>query len=214
MDVSRVSLPSVTGVGLSDLPEFGVPPADPIALASEWFVRAIEGGVREPGSMALATASADGVPSSRFVLLKGFNRDGLLFVSQKTSRKGRDLAGNPYASASFYWQEHRLQLHIAGRVEEASAAESDEIFGARPLGLKAAGAVSRQSETLTDENLLAEQIQRLVAAGSPVPRPERWTAYRIVPERIEFWHGDVTRMHRRLEYTRDGAQWSWRRLQP
>jgi pyridoxamine 5'-phosphate oxidase len=214
MDLSRVSLASVTGVGLKDMPEFGVPPADPIALASEWIARAIESGVREPGSIALATASSEGVPSSRFVLLKGFDRDGLLFVTQKTSRKGRDIAGNPLASASFYWQELRLQLHIAGRVQEASPEESDEIFGARPLGSKAAGAVSRQSETLTDENVLAEQIQRLVAAGSPVPRPERWVAYRIVPDRIEFWHGAADRMHRRLEYTRDGAQWTWRRLQP
>lgn len=214
MDVSRVSLASVTGVGLNDLPEFGVPPADPMELAAAWISRAIEGGVREPGSIALATASTEAVPSSRFVLLKGFDRDGLLFVSQKTSRKGRDLASNPYASASFYWQELRLQLHIAGRVEELPAAESDEIFGARPLGSKAAGAASRQSETLVDENALAAEIQRMIAAGGPVPRPERWTGYRIVPDRIEFWHGDAARMHRRLEYTRDGAQWTWRRLQP
>jgi pyridoxamine-phosphate oxidase len=214
MDVSRVSLASVTGVGLTDLPEFGVPPSDPMQLAADWISRAIESGVREPGTMALATASPEGVPSSRFVLLKGFDRAGLLFVSQKTSRKGRDIASNPFASASFYWQEQRLQLHIAGRVEEASAAESDVIFGVRPLGSKAAGAVSRQSETLTDENLLAAEIQRLIAAGSPIARPERWTAYRIVPDRIEFWHGAADRMHRRLEYTREGAQWEWRRLQP
>jgi pyridoxamine 5'-phosphate oxidase len=84
----------------------------------------------------------------------------------------------------------------------------------RPLGSKAAGAVSRQSEPFLDENVLAADIQRLVASGGPVPRPERWTAYRIVPDRIEFWHGAADRMHRRLEYTREGAEWSWQRLQP
>ena len=214
MDVSRVSLRSVTGVGLNDLPEFGVPPADPIALAQEWIARAIQGGVREPGSMALATAGSDGMPSCRFVLLKGFDVNGLLFVSQKTSRKGQDIAANPFACGSFYWQEQRLQLHVAGRVETIGDAESDEMFSARPLGSKAAAAVSRQGDTLTDENSFAAEIQRLIAAAGPVPRPERWTGYRIVPDRIEFWHGDAERMHHRLEYTRDGAQWSWRRVQP
>jgi pyridoxamine 5'-phosphate oxidase len=214
MDVSRVSLASLTSTTILDLPEFQVAPADPFSLAAEWIARAIEMGVREPGSIALATADGQGRPSSRFVLLKGFDSEGLLFVSQSTSRKGQDIAGNPRASASFYWQELRLQLHIEGSVEKLSAADSDELFSARPLSSRAVSSVSNQGKELTDENVMDETINDIIARGARIERPDRWTGYRIKPERFEFWQGGADRLHKRLEYTLDQENWSWRRLQP
>lgn len=214
MSLSRIALRSVTGEGTGEMPEFAVPPADPIELAERWISRAIERGVREAGSFALATADGSGVPSNRFVLLKGFDTRGLLFVSQSVSRKGRDLAANPHAAASFYWQELRQQLHFAGSVAPIDAAESDELFAARPLASKAGATVSRQDSELADENRFSADVQRIIAAGRPVPRPDRWTGYRLAPSSIEFWQGEPARLHRRLEYTRHGESWLLRRLQP
>lgn len=214
MDVSRVSLPSLTAKVQLDLPEFQVPPADPFSLAAEWIARAIDSGVREPGSVALATADAEGKPSSRFVLLKGFDENGLLFVTQTTSRKGSDIAANPFASASFYWQELRLQLHIAGSVAQIPAEESDAIFHERPIASRAVSTVSKQGQQLIDENVMNKEISDLVSRGPRIDRPDRWVGYRIAPERFEFWQGGESRLHKRLEYTLSEENWTWRRLQP
>jgi pyridoxamine 5'-phosphate oxidase len=214
MDVSRVSLPSLTSTTILELPEFQVAPADPFSLAAEWIARAIEMGVREPGTIALATASGDGRPSSRYVLLKGFDSEGLLFVSQSTSRKGQDIAGNPRASASFYWQELRLQLHIEGSVEQLPNEDSDALFGARPLSSRAVSSVSNQGQQLTDENVMDAEINDLIARGARIERPDRWVGYRIKPQRFEFWQGGQDRLHKRLEYVLAEQGWSWRRLQP
>lgn len=214
MDLSRISLAAVTGTGIGDQPEFAVPPADPIELAAQWISRAIESGVREAGDFALATADAQGLPSSRFVLLKGFDSRGLLFVGQTVSRKGTDLAANPRAAASFYWQELRQQLHFAGLVVPIDPAESDELFAERPLASRAGAAASHQDGELSDENVLNAEVQRIIAAGRPIERPDRWTGYRLAPERIEFWQGGDNRLHRRLEYVKRGESWHWRRVQP
>jgi pyridoxamine 5'-phosphate oxidase len=214
MDVSRVSLASLTSTRQLDLPEFQVPPADPFALAAEWIARAIDLGVREAGSVAIATADAEGNPSSRFVLLKGFDQRGMLFVSQKTSRKGRDIAANPRASASFYWQELRLQLHMSGSISEVDAAESDEMFAARPISSRAVSATSVQGQDLVDENVMNTEISDLIARGARIERPDRWVGYRLAPERFEFWQGGQDRLHKRIEYTLSDQTWSWRRLQP
>jgi pyridoxamine 5'-phosphate oxidase len=214
VDVSRLSLASLTSTTELDLPEFQVPPADPFALASEWIARAIELGVREPGTLALATADAAGDPSSRFVLLKGFDKNGLLFVSQTTSRKGSDIAANPRASASFYWQELRLQLHISGSVEQIPAADADAIFSARPISSRAVSTVSKQGQELHDESVLNREIGDLISRGPKIERPDRWTGYRIRPDRFEFWQGGESRLHKRLEYRLSQENWTWRRLQP
>lgn len=214
MDLSRIDLRSVTGEGVGESPEFAVPPADPFELAEHWIAQAIERGAREAGSFALATADGDGVPSNRFMLLKGFDERGLLFVTQSVSRKGADIAANPNAAASFYWQELRRQLHLAGRVAPIGEDESDELFAKRPLAAKAAAAVSHQSGELIDENAFNAEVKRIIAAGRPVARPSRWCGYRLEPVRFEFWQGDPARMHRRLEYTKRDEGWSYRRLQP
>lgn len=214
MDVSRVSLASLTAKIQLDLPEFQVPPADPFALAAEWIARAIDSGVREPGTLALATADADGRPSSRFVLLKGFDSGGLLFVSQTTSRKGQEIAANPFASASFYWQELRLQLHIAGGIAQVSDEESDALFVGRPIASRAVSTVSHQGQELIDENVMNSRISDFVTRGPKIERPDRWVGYRLAPQRFEFWQGGENRLHRRLEYTLSEENWTWRRLQP
>ncbi|MGB0873272.1 MAG: pyridoxal 5'-phosphate synthase [Solirubrobacterales bacterium] len=214
MDVSRVSLRSLTSTVQVDLPEFQIPPADPFELAAQWIARAIDSGAREPGTFALATADSAGRPSSRFLLLKGFDDTGLLFVSQTTSRKGSDLASNPYASASFYWQELRLQLHMFGTVEIIPAEESDALFAPRPLPSKAVASVSRQGQDLLDENIFNTEVTKLIAQGNRLDRPDRWVGYRLKPERFEFWHGAADRMHQRLEYTFEEENWNWRRVQP
>jgi pyridoxamine 5'-phosphate oxidase len=214
MDVSRVSLASLTSTTVLDLPEFQVPPADPFSLAAEWISRAIDHGVREPGSLALATADGDGTPSNRFVLLKGFDSRGLLFVSQNTSRKGREIAANPRAAASFYWQELRLQLHLAGTVTPISAEESDELWNARPVSSRAVSATSVQDSDLLDEEVMDAEISALIARAPRIDRPDRWSGYRLAPERFEFWQGGQDRLHHRIEYTLANESWSWRRLQP
>lgn len=214
MDVSRVSLPSLTSTTFLDLPEFQVAPADPFGLAAEWISRAIDSGVREPGTIALATADGQGRPSSRYVLLKGFDDEGLLFVSQTGSRKGQDLASNPFASASFYWQELRLQLHIFGSAAKVSPEESDALFNDRPLASRAVSSVSVQGKELLDENVLNAQISDMISRGARLERPDRWVGYRIKPERFEFWQGGADRLHKRLEYTLFEENWTWKRLQP
>lgn len=214
MDVSRLSLRSLTSTVQLDLPEFQVPPADPVELAAQWIATAIDSGAREPGTFALATADSQGRPSSRHLLLKGFDERGLLFVSQTTSRKGADLASNPYASASFYWQELRLQLHLAGPVEVLPPEESDGLFDPRPLPSKAVASVSRQGQDLLDENVFNTEVTKLIAQGNRLARPDRWVGYRLKPERFEFWHGAQDRLHQRLEYTLEEENWNWRRVQP
>jgi pyridoxamine 5'-phosphate oxidase len=214
MDVSRVSLASLTSTVQLDLPEFAVPPADPFALAAEWISRAIDSGAREPGTMALATADGQGRPSTRYVLLKGFDSRGLLFVSQTSSRKGQEILANPFASASFYWQELRLQLHVAGPVAPIPAEESDALFAERPISSRAVSTTSHQGKELLDENILDAQISDLISRGPKIERPDRWTGYRIAPERFEFWQGGESRLHKRLEYALRDETWSWRRLQP
>lgn len=214
MDVSRVSLPSLTSTTLLDLPEFQVAPADPFSLAAEWISRAIDSGVREPGTIALATADGQGKPSSRYVLLKGFDAEGLLFVSQTGSQKGQDIASNPFASASFYWQELRLQLHISGPAEKISPEESDALFNDRPLASRAVSSVSVQGKELLDENVLNAQISDMISRGARLERPDRWVGYRIKPARFEFWQGGADRLHKRLEYTLSEENWTWKRLQP
>jgi pyridoxamine 5'-phosphate oxidase len=196
------------------LPEFDVPPADPIGLMRDWMAAAVVGGVREPYSVVLSTADAAGTPSSRVVLLKGLDAYGLVFTTHTGSRKGADLAARPYASITFYWRETLQQIHVAGPVERMTDTESDALFDERPIAAKATTVASRQSTPLDDEAGLRRRAADLLAAGDPITRPEGWAGFRLVPTGVEFWHGSVDRLHRRLRYDHDAAGWAWRRLQP
>ncbi len=197
-----------------DLPEMDDPPADPVALLARWVARAEELGVREPGAATLSTTGADG-PSARTVLVRRVEATGPVFATSALSRKGRELAEDPRCALTFYWRETLQQVRVAGRVERAGAAESDAEFDARHPMARATVLVSRQSEPLEDEDAL-HAAARQVADSGGLRRPEHWHLWRVVPTEIELWHGSLTRLHRRLEYRREGAgqAWSARRLQP
>jgi len=205
---------SLGGDATLELPEFDAPPADPIALVREWIAGAFDRGVREPLAAALATVSADGRPSNRVLLLKAVEDDGIVFYGRYDSHKGRDLDAVPFASVALYWRETIQQLRIDGRVERVSNAESDALFGSRLRAAQAAAAASSQSRPLDSAEALRARFDAAIAGDAPIPRPDGWGGYRLIPETIEFWHGNRDRLHRRLRYSRGGDAWAAERLQP
>ncbi|WP_016698559.1 phenazine biosynthesis FMN-dependent oxidase PhzG [Actinoalloteichus spitiensis] len=196
------------------LPEFDAPPADPFGLLRRWIALAEEYRVREPLAVSLATADAAGRPSNRVVLVKEIVDGGLVFTSHTGSRKGRDLAVQPWASMNFYWRESLQQITLAGPVEALPASRSDELFAERPLAAQATTAVSAQSTPLVAESELHTRARELIEAGTALPRPAGWGGYRLLPREIEFWQGKASRLHRRLSYSWENGGWTYRRLQP
>ena len=207
-------LDTISGTVELELPEFDAPPADPFGVIREWVASAVRVGVSEPFAVSLATADSHGRPGNRTVLAKSLDASGLLFVTSRGSAKGSELTENPYAAALMYWRETRQQLRLTGRVTPIDPAESDAIFAARPLAAQASAVASHQSEPLADPAELRAEADRLTAAGVPLPRPEGWGGYLLVPDSIEFWHGSIDRLHRRLRYDRVGEAWVHSRLNP
>ncbi|SEE28562.1 Pyridoxamine 5'-phosphate oxidase [Jiangella alba] len=207
---------TLSGATDLELPEFDHPPAEPLGLLRSWLAAAAERGVREPSAVVLATADEAGRPSSRVLLLKEVDDRGLVFTSAADGRKGHHLAQQPWASVSFYWRETLQQVTAAGEVERLPAELADQLFAERPRDAQAASAVSRQSAPLADEADLHDRARALLASGRSIPRPDAWTAYRLVPREVEFWYGSPARLHRRLRYTRPAhdAEWTSGRLQP
>lgn len=202
------------GSGTPPLPDAAAAPADPGALLDAWLAEADRAGVREALAATLATASLDGVPSSRTLRLAALGADGVVFGTSAASRKGRDLAANPRASVTVYWRELALQLRLDGDVEVLESAASDALFADRPPAARAATVVSEQDAELGDLGVLRARAEAL-AGGAPIARPDDWSGYRLVPSAIEFWQGSPDRLHRRLRYERaaDGA-WRVHGLQP
>ena len=189
---------------------------DAIEQFTAWFKDALDANVPEPTAMTLATADASGAPSARVVLLKEFGPRGFVFFTNYNSRKGRELDANPRASLAMYWHALQRQVRIDGPVEKVERGESEAYFHTRPIESQIGAWVSHQSEVLASREELDRRAAALAAkfAGGPVPLPEFWGGYRVIPQRVEFWQGRPSRLHDRLEYTRSGQGWTIRRLSP
>jgi pyridoxamine 5'-phosphate oxidase len=189
---------------------------DPIALFATWFDQARQAQLPDPNAMSVATVGADGRPSNRILLIKGFDARGFTWFTNYNSRKGRDLRAHPYAALLFHWAALERQVSIEGRVEQVADDESEAYFHSRPLASRLGALASDQSEPIADRALLDAKLAE-VQASHPErpPRPAHWGGYRLAPERIEFWQGGSARLHDRLLYTRqpDGS-WRRQRLQP
>jgi pyridoxamine 5'-phosphate oxidase len=185
--------------------------ADPLEQFRAWFEEASE-AVEVPEAVALATATPDGAPSARMVLLKRADEHGFAFVSGYESRKGRELAANPRAALLFYWHPLGRQVRIEGRVERAPAAESDEYFATRPRPSRVSAVASAQSEVVASRELLEARVREL--AGTVVRRPPTWGGFVLVAHTYEFWQHRENRLHDRLRYRREGERWVLERLAP
>ncbi len=188
---------------------------DPLRQFAAWF-REAQGRVRAPEAMAIATASRDGAPSLRMVLLKGFDERGFVFFTRYDSRKGRELAENPRAALLLYWDPLGRQVRIEGDVARVVREESDEYFHSRPRGAQLAALASRQSEVLGDRVELESRYSDLEREleGQDVPLPKAWGGFRLVPDAYEFWQHRENRMHDRFRYRRDAECWTIERLSP
>lgn len=200
-----------TPLDRSDLPD------DPFPLFRRWLDAAVAAGVSEPNGMALATVDAEGQPHCRIVLMKGQDDRGLMFFTNRDSDKGRQLAGNPRAAATFWWQAPRnRQVRWSGRIERAADAASDAYFKSRPRRAQLCSAASPQSRVVRDRAELEQAVAALEAAvgDGPVVRPPHWGGYVLLPDCAEFWQGRDGRLHDRFRYQWRDAGWHIDRLGP
>jgi pyridoxamine 5'-phosphate oxidase len=192
--------------------------ANPIAQFERWFVEARRAGLKEPNAMTLATATADGRPSARIVLLKEVDEAGFVFYTNYESRKARELRENPQAALTLFWAELERQVRVEGTVKRVSRGESERYFQSRPKGSRLGAWASPQSSVIADRKLLETRLKDLESRYSEtqsVPLPEFWGGYRVEPEVIEFWQGRPNRLHDRLRYWRsEGHSWRRERLAP
>jgi pyridoxamine 5'-phosphate oxidase len=189
--------------------------ADPLDQFAQWFDQARQGGVLEPNAMTLATVGHDLRPSTRVVLIKGFDARGIVWYTNYDSRKGQQLAGNPYAALQFHWVELERVVRIEGVVEKVDDADSDAYFASRPLDSRIGAWASPQSQVITGRAwLVAEAAKYGAKFLLQPPRPPHWGGYRLQPDRWEFWQGRKSRLHDRLSYRQEGGAWVRERLAP
>jgi pyridoxamine 5'-phosphate oxidase len=190
---------------------------DPLTQFAAWMADVVAAALPEPTAMVLATVSASGRPRARTVLLKGYDSAGFVFYTNRTSRKGTDLAEVPRASLLFAWYPIQRQVIVEGTVSALSTAESEPYFRSRPHGSQVGAWASRQSTVIgsrADLDDRYDELARKWPEGTDVPMPDFWGGYRVIPEVIEFWQGRVNRLHDRLRYRRDGGAWVVERLAP
>ena len=188
----------------------------PFEQFGQWMQHALDSGIEEPNAMTLATVGANGRPSSRIVLIKGYDARGLVWFTNYDSRKGQELAAHPFAALQFHWVSLERVVRIEGRVEKVSDAESDAYFHSRPLGSRIGAWASPQSSEIASRAVLvARAAEYGLKFGMSPPRPEHWGGYRLVPDYFEFWQGRPSRLHDRLSYRlQHDGHWSRSRLAP
>lgn len=190
---------------------------DPIDQFKQWFQEALEAGVPEPNAMTLATATPEGQPSARIVLLKDVGAKGFVFYSNYESRKGKELARNPQAALVFWWEPLERQVRIEGTVERIPEEESNAYFQRRPRGSQLGAWASPQSRVIESRDVLKKRLAEVkeeYGDGDPIPRPPQWGGFRLQPTAIEFWQGRPNRLHDRLHYRRNKDRWTLERLAP
>ena len=190
---------------------------NPFKQFEKWFQEVIDAEIDLPDAMTLATATKDGVPSGRIVLLRGLDERGFVFYTDYESQKGKELAENPNAALVFYWRELDRQVRITGRVSKVSRENSNNYFQSRPVGSRLAALASRQSEVIPDRKVLEERFEQLAAQyqDTEIPLPSDWGGYRLSPNTVEFWSGRPSRLHDRLRYTRQSNDdWRIERISP
>ncbi len=188
---------------------------EPVVQFEKWFNEQLRSGFYEPNAMTLATASKDGKPTVRVVLLKAFDSEGFVFYTNYKSRKGKDIEQNPFGSLLFYWDKLERQVRIEGSIEKVTKAESEAYFKTRPYKSRLGAWASNQSSVISDRNeIVKEFLKYMVKFRSDVPLPPVWGGYRLIPQSYEFWQGRPNRLHDRIRYTRLKKGWKIERLAP